>query len=314
MKNTIKRIFVMLFCMLFVSTFVVSAAFGVEGGDNAIGFTVSPLTENIVLAPGESYSSSIRVSNPGNSQNDVGYEVEVQPFFVDEEYNTIFRDIDNRSLMANWITIDSPSTGVISPNETNEIVFTINVPEDAPAGGQYADVRVVSANVDNNSGENSSAIGEKIAIGHLIFAEVTGNTIRQGEIISTEVPSFLLSGDIKGTTAIKNTGNVHSVATYKLQIFPLFSDEELYTNEEDPEQKTILPDRTLYNETVWDKTPSIGIFNVVYTVEFEGITTQVSKMVIKCPIWLMFVLIFALFLLIFYFVLMAKNRKKSTKN
>lgn len=310
MKN--KKIFVILFCLIFAGVFVANTTRGIEEADNKVGFTVSPLTESIVLEPGSSYSSSIKVSNPGTSQNDIQYEVEVQPFFVDEEYNTIFEDVGNRSLMTNWITIDSSKNGVISPNETNEVIFTINVPSDAPAGGQYADIRVVSANVGNGE-ENGSAIGEKIAIGHLIFAEVAGDTVRQGEIITAEVPGFLLSGDVKGIATIKNTGNVHSAATYKLQVFPLFSNEELFTNEEDPDKKTILPDRTLYNETVWEKTSSIGIFNVIYTVEFEGVTTQVSKIVIKCPIWLMFIILFVVFLLIFYFVVKIKNRKKATK-
>lgn len=298
---------------ILVGIFIVMSPFALADGSDSVGFTVSPLREEIVLNPGETYRGTFKVSNPGVQTSNINYEVDVQPFYVDENYNNVFGIPSNRSLIADWISIVSPKSGLLSPNETAEIIFEINVPNDAPAGGQYADIRVSSTAVnDKNEGnDNGSMIGEKIAIGHLVYAEITGETVKQGEIVDAKLPSFLLSGNITGSSSIKNTGNVHSEAKYTLQVFPLFSGEELFTNEENPDTKIILPDRTLYNETVWDKTPPMGIFNVVYTVEFEGVTTQVSKMVIKCPIWLLFIIIFVIAAIIIYFI--AKARKRNIK-
>ena len=284
---------------------------------DSVGFTLSPLREDIVLNPGEAYKSSFKVSNPGTQTTDIKYEVDVQAFYVDENYKNVFGENTSRNMITEWIKIDSPTSGTLSPNESTEILYTINVPNDAPAGGQYADIRVVSAayaNDDsNNNSEGGSTLGEKIAIGHLVYAEITGATIRQGEILDANVSSFLLSGNITGTSSIKNTGNVHAKAKYVLQVYPLFSDEEVYTNEEDPDTKTILPDRTLYNETAWDNTPAIGIFNVVYTVEFEGVTAQVKKMVIKCPVWLLFIILFAIIALIIWIFLKVNKRRNAKR-
>lgn len=274
-------------------------------------FTVSPMNQKIILVPGETYRGSFMVTNPATSKTDFAYKAEITPFYVDDNYEIIYENNGDYNQMVDWITVENPE-GTIAPNNTEELYFSIEVPENAPAGGQYAGITVTSKNDDSPEG-NSINIKAKYSIAHIIYAEIAGTTSRSGEIMETNVPSFLVSGNIAGSSIVKNTGNVHGAAKYILQVFPLFSDEEVYTNEEDPSELTILPNRTRYVETAWEDTPAVGIFNVIYTVEFEGMTTQVSKMVIKCPIWLLFIIIFAIFALVIYFVMKIKSRKKAAK-
>ena len=136
---------------------------------------------------------------------------------------------------------------------------------------------------------------------------MTGSVVRKGEIIDASLPSFLLSGNITGAATVKNNGNVHGDAVYKMQVFPLFSDEEVFTNEEDPATAMVFPNRSRYKELAWEGTPMVGIFNVVYTVEFEGATAQIKKMVIICPVWLLFIIIFAIALLILWILMRVRN-------
>lgn len=285
---------------------------GAWAEDSKGAFTVSPMNQKLILDPGESYTASFKIHAPATNNVDMNYEISVGAFYVDEDYETTFDEAGDMNQIVDWITIDSAKKGKLTPNEGEEVIFTIDVPKDAPAGGQYATIKVTSK--ADESGESTSGtaatVQQVFQIAHLVFAEITGDTIHNGEIAEINVPSFLLSGNIAGTSAIKNTGNVHGSAKYTLQVFPLFSGEEVYTNEEEPETRTILPDRTLYNELTWENTPAFGIFNVIYTVEFEGVTAQVSKLVIKCPIWLLAIIIFIIAVLIIWLIIRARGRKK----
>lgn len=321
-SNTLKKKWT-LFTILIASIFTISSilTLGVSA-ERGVAFTVSPMKEKMVLNPGDEYSSTINLSIPVGFENDIKYTVEVAPFFVDESYNNDFNNTYGTiNEIVKWISIDTPKEGKLSPGQSTTIVYSINVPENAAGGGQYAAILVTAEEwyegyEDDASDENNkikTSLKEEKKIACRIFAEITGDITRQGEIVDINVPSFLLSGNVSGFAAIKNTGNVHGSAKYKLQVFPLFSDEEIYTNEEDPETHTILPDRVYYNEISWEQTPAIGIFNVVYTVEFEGVTTQVSKLVIKCPIWLLFIIFAVIAGIIIWIVMRVRSHGKQSR-
>ncbi|MBQ7802766.1 hypothetical protein IJ380_02815 [Candidatus Saccharibacteria bacterium] len=286
---------------LFFSTFTVAPTF-------AIGqFAISPMYQQITLTPGETYTGNFEVINPGDNTIDFRYEVRVEPFSVEGLDDLSFTENGNYNQIVDWIEL-SRTEGVISPNETEEVRFFVHVPENAPAGGQYAAIMVTSEEyrLDNSTVD----LRERYEASHLLYAEVAGETVRKGKIDSINVPGFLFSGNITGSASITNDGNVHSEATHILQVFPLFSKEEVYTNEENPKGAWIMPGNTAFSSISWDATPSVGIFHVIYNVEFEGVTSTVDKMVIVCPIWLLLIIIFAIVLIIFRIVWGGKKREK----
>ena len=276
------------------------------------GITLSPLNQTMVLVPGKTYTGSFKISNQAKNTEDIHYKISVEPFYVDENYDIYYTNNGDYNQIVDWITLEDNNTGVLIPNSNKEIKYTINVPENAPSGGQYAAIKTIHV-PENDNEENGTNIKVSFGTAYIIYAEIAGTTERSGETIGTNVPSFIFDGNITAESTLKNTGNVHSEATYKMQVFPLFSSEEIYTNEENPETKLILPDRTLTNKTTWDQTPMVGIFNVKYTVEFEGVTIEVTKLVIKCPLWLFFIIIFVIIAIITWLIVKARNRKKSTQ-
>lgn len=274
-----------------------------------VGISMSPMNQKIILTPGETYYGSFSISNGASNDENLYVNVRKAPYYVNEE-DTPTYDTNNGDYnqIVDWTTFDTAEV-TLAPNTKKEIHFAIDVPLDAPAGGQYLSIIVAGGDNGEKLGEAGQMINVKYSMAHLVFAEIAGTTVRKGEVSSVNVPGFLFTGDISGTSVIKNTGNVHSNAHYTLQVFPLFSNEEVYTNEESPEYKTILPERSLSYTSYWTETPTVGIFNVVYTAEFEGVTSQVKKMVIVCPIWLLIIILVVVLLIIVGLISKSKKRK-----
>lgn len=283
-------------------------AFFTAAPAQAIGqFAISPMYQQITLTPGETYVGNFEVINPGDNTIDFRYTVRVEPFSVEGLDNLSFTANGSYNQIVNWIEL-SRAEGIISPNETQEVRFAIHVPENAPAGGQYAAIMVTSEEyrLDNSTVD----LREKYEASHLLYTEVAGETARKGKIDNVNVPSFLMSGNITGSASITNEGNVHSEAVHTLQVFPLFSKEEIYTNEENPKSSWIMPGNTAFTSISWEETPSLGIFHVIYNVEYEGVESKVDKLVIVCPLWLLFLILLALFLIIFKIFWGKKKDKK----
>ena len=309
MFKRIKIILVSIF-VLFTCVFCTDNTYADTGSQ---GLNMSPLNQVMVLFPGETYTGSFNIANPDDNDTDFAYVVSVKPFYVDEEYHIYYSETDGLNQIVDWITVGNKE-GLLKPNQSTTIDFTIDVPENAPSGGQYAAITVYSKESDDATGSDMGIqINQSIGMAYIIYAELAGTTEKQGEVLSADVPSFLFSGDISGAATIKNTGNVHGKATYTMQVFPLFSSEEIFTNVEDPDTDLILPNRMRYHETKWEDTPGFGIFNVIYKVDFEGVTTEIRKMVIVCPIWLLFIILFVIILFVVWILTRTKSKKSSKK-
>ena len=112
------------------------------------------------------------------------------------------------------------------------------------------------------------------------------------------------------SSTVKNNGNVHTNAKYTLQVWPLFSDEEICTNEEEPATSLIMPETERMHVEECNL-PSVGIFKVKQTVEIFGEKSVAEKTILMCPLWLLFLVLFAIIALVIWIV--TKVKKKPAK-
>ena len=286
-------------------------------GDNGVVMTISPPKQKIVLVPGETFEGTIQVSNSVNATKNLDYSATIGSYGLDkdENGNTDYNSTDVDTITAynqimDWITLGKEH-GSVAPNTTDTIPFTITVPKDAPAGGQYATV-LIQNDTKNDNNDGNVMIESKVRFASSIIAEVAGETRSEGEIIENTIPAFLLDNKLATTATVKNNGNVHTDASFTLQIWPLFGDEEIYTNEEEPTTKMVMPGtERMYSEE--HDLPSFGIFRVKQTVKIFGETSVAERVVVVCPLWLLFIIVFAIVALVIWIVMKSRARKTRTK-
>lgn len=317
MINRISKVFVALGVLTasLVGTSCVSA--DMDGMDTVM--TISPPKQKIILTPGEDFDGSISISSSSTSKNDLKYSVTVGSYGLvkDESGNADYSDVDVDTVtgynqMMEWIELKKKQ-GEVAIGGVDTIPFVIHVPENAPAGGQYATIIVQNETDLNNTGGPGIAIESKVRFASSIIAEVTGKTEEKGSIVENSIPSFLLSNQLNATSLVKNEGNIHMDAEYTLQVWPIFSGEEICTNEEKPETSLIMPETERYH-TQTCNLPSVGIFRAVQTVKAFGEVSVVERTVIVCPLWLLFLILFVIIALIIWIFTKVKGSKKRKSN
>lgn len=301
-----KRLLLMLLAILSCGLITTTPTFAKNGE-----LMVSPSKIDIPdLNPGESHTGTFKVINSGDV--DINYRVYATGYMVSyvegqDNYTQQFDVTDGAYVaISKWFTFNK-DTGSLKPGERDEITYTINVPSDAPAGGQYA---AIMAEIDN---DEDKMFVSKSRVGLLVYSQVNGETRLDAKIIDNKIPSFLFEPPVYATSLVENNGNVHLTASYSLQVFPLFSDEELYTNEEEPETHIVMPETRRFITSKWENSPSFGIFRVVQTVKIADQESREEKLVILCPLWLIIIIIALIFVMAFWLVSRHKSRQRRAR-
>ena len=95
-------------------------------------FTILPMSQRFALEPGQTYKGKLSIVNPSDATEDFPYRTSIMPYnVVGSDYTADLSTQYNRSMITEWITIEEP-TGVVKPNETKELEFTITVPGESP--------------------------------------------------------------------------------------------------------------------------------------------------------------------------------------
>ncbi len=258
------------------------------------------------LKPGTVYTGTFNVRNDG--QNEFDFKITFAPYSVESEsYSPSYDKETVYTEMSKWISVDH-DFGTLQANQEAEIKYSINVPSDAHGGAQAATILVT---MDNHSKvEEGSGVKTVRQLGYVVIGNVDGDVIKTGKILENKLPQFLFNPPIYGSALVENTGNVYTVAMHTLQVFPLFSDEEIFTNEENPETSIVFPETKRLFNSEWEGAPQLGIFRVRHTVKIFDEESVVEKVVFLCPIWFLFVVILMIILIIFWIVSRIIGRKR----
>ena len=276
-------------------------------------FTITPMSQRISLEPGQTYTGKITIVNPASATGDFNYQAYVKPYsVVDEDYKADLATMSNRTMMADWIIINEPK-GTLKPNEIRDIEFTVNVPDDAPAGGQYAAI-AVSRDPGGDTNDDNLAVQNIFEIASIIYGDVNGEIIRSGEILENNIPGFVTNAPITVSALLNNSGNIHENATIIIEVVNKISGEEILEaeNQNNYYSELIMPETTRFiQRDIIDNLPTIGVVHVEQTINYNGHYSKEAKDVIICPVWFI-ILIATILILIIELIVAAilKYRKK----
>ncbi|MBQ6605609.1 hypothetical protein IJH66_01350 [Candidatus Saccharibacteria bacterium] len=279
--------------------------------DEVVSIGVSKGIEKIELSPGEVYSGEFDILNLSKTKS-VSFAVKISPYSVDDEtYDANFYDRDDYNQIVDWTTVDTPS-GELMENERKTISYQIVVPETAPAGGQYLSFLVEVKN--DESKEKTLSLSTKSRVASILYASVAGETVEEVEILENNISIFNLDRPVEVSSLVENKGNIHTPAEYILRVYPLFSNQEIYSNEETPVENTLLPETVLFSKKTWDETPRLGVFRVVQEISAADSYSSRERIVVACPGWFLFLCLLFVFSLIFWFIMRVRERKNIIKN
>ena len=289
-------------------------------GQPAVWMQMTPVSNRVSLAPGQEVEDKFTVENIGSA--DFKYKVYAAPYSVtNENYDLSFSAENNYTRIKTWITFrqadgewSKEPTFTIPKGQKQDIQYRISVPQDVPAGGQYATLFAESIG-DDAEGGTSTGVKTSSRVGLLLYANVAGDTRRAGSIEDYDFTRFLLGGTIKATTKVKNSGNTDFAVTDTFEVKTLFG-KTVYPNEESQSATnalSVLPDTERRVNHEWKKeegAPWIGIFQVHYKVSIPGEERDETAVVFVIPLVAIILLVLFLTILIIWTIIAIRTRKE----
>ena len=183
---------------------------------SARAFAIEPAIHDLSLSPGAATTTSVTVNN--NESKPITFFLTVQKFIAGGNGQPKFLDPKEAEGFPSWIRVSDPEF-TLAPNQKKTVDVAINIPSDAPAGGNYAAVFVTEKPVQ------ASAVGIARRIASLFMVAVNKDQAPS----RIEVVSALIQYEFKNqwylptntgqvSAEVKNAGASHGAATVEAHI------------------------------------------------------------------------------------------------
>ncbi len=278
--------------------------------DTTPELSVSPATASVSLKPGASVDYTLVVTNDKNE--DLKITAYVAPYSIqNEEYDVDFEKETNRTQLSRWVKFVNEDGSVVDTykstipaNGKSYVNYRVTIPEDIPAGGQYAAI-FIQTGVEAKPLE-TSGLQAVSRVGVILYGRGIGETDERAEISEVNVPTLLLNGPIEVSALVANQGNTDIEVEYSFTVTSIVGNE-LYHNEgKDP----ILPDASRRLRQQWENTQPMGIFRINYRVSTLDEVREVSKLVIILPVYMIVLAFFILTLLVIWIIILIRKRRE----
>lgn len=281
--------------------------------DDDIALSIYPASQTIELTPGTEYQGKVEVANSGQRAFDL--IVTAAPYSVDSEtYEPNFDARGTYTELFDWISFPNDRFHV-EPGESAQVEFTVNVPEDAVGGGQYA--AIMARTEDSVNPEASVQIISQVA--GILYGRVAGPGMDpEGEVVEQEIPGWVFDGPLEISEITYNTGNVDFQVYHEITVKNFFTNEEVINAEsKNTEGQTIgsttqivYPKTSRGSTLTWEGAPQLGIYKVKQKIVFLDQEVVSEQIVVFCPLWLILAVAGLVLLLILWIILVIRRHKR----
>ena len=205
--------------VILATTIIALGAFGVHkvSAQQVLPLSVVPPKQEVLINPGENFSTSVKFLNQGDSP--ITGTLSVVDFIVEDGVGTpVFLDnpqvvgtttISEKYSAAKWAKVQQDSITIASKGNVS-VPITINVPKNAAPGGRYAAVLFQpSGSLTLGKPESAQETPIAIRLASLVYIRVAGPITENATVTKFEAPNFLEYGPTSVTTQIENSGDYH---------------------------------------------------------------------------------------------------------
>ncbi len=216
------------------------------------GITISPTSVDEEISAGKNYSGKVMVINQGK----VGYKYKVYatPYSVNgEDYSPAFTPIPGARDVTKWFTLKGNTDGYLKPDAQENISYTVDVPNDTPAGSYTA---VIFAETSNDVSGGAGVVTKK-RVGTIFYINVPGQADKRGSIASWSV-KVLQNAPLTMTYRLANEGSLSYRANVKISVSDMFGNKK-FVSDRNP---AVVPQKIRKEEIKWENGGTFGLFKV----------------------------------------------------
>ncbi len=255
--------------------------------------------------PGDTLNSTTKVTNL--SEETLKIKTELFDFIVESESGvpTFVESGSSIWSMSKWIGVaEEYQEFLLEPNESKDVPFTIDIPQDATPGGHYTSILFTPVIVEEE------VVGPLVEhkLGTYVKLTVSGDIKESAEITEFSAPFFSEYGPIPLTLKILNDGNTHIPVSGTVTIKNTLGNE---VAEWIIKPANIFPTAVRLWETEWKGTWRFGIYKaeveLAYGVDDLPLSSEVYFWVIPWKVVIAVLVVVILLIIVGY----NKDKKKT---
>lgn len=253
--------------------------------------SISPRRREVVLRPGESRAVPVYVENL-ETKTVILKAIENDFIAGDDESGApsiILNETEYAPTHSLKRFMEPLGSITVQPGERKEVKVTINVPENASAGGYYGALRFAPANPDGSEIVNVSA-----SVASLIILTVPGNLTESLQLTNFDIlqngekaSKLSNSKNVSVRLRFENKGNVHLAPFGTVSVLKGSSRDPLYTVQFNDKQPVdlVLPDSARKFDIPLEKFGKFGKYTVKVVISYgsSNETIEVQKSIWIIP-------------------------------